>query len=277
LVHWSFGIVVVVGACSGSGSPRSTAATPATSTTRRDRRPMPTGPAPAAAEADGVVFHGRRDRPLVALTFDSNLTPAMVRELDHHQVVSFDNRAVIDELDQLHVPATFFLAGLWVERYPDEARRLAADPLFELASHSYAHRAFAPHCYDLGPPLAVDQMAPDIERSEALLHHFNGRVTPYFRFPGGCYTAAAVAAARTAGVVVIQYDLASGDAFGHSVNAIVRTVLSGVHNGSIVVMHVTGGNTAPLTDKALPAIVAGLRAKGFVLVRVSELLAAAAA
>jgi hypothetical protein len=39
-------------------------------------------------------------------------------------------------------------------------------------------------------------------------------------------------------------------------------------------MHVTGGNTAPLTARALPAVVVGLRTRGFQLVRVSALLAA---
>jgi len=38
-------------------------------------------------------------------------------------------------------------------------------------------------------------------------------------------------------------------------------------------MHITGGNTAPLTSYALPQVVAGLRQKGFTLVRLSDLLA----
>ena len=74
---------------------------------------------------------------------------------------------------------------------------------------------------------------------------------------------------------MIQYDVASGDAFGRSVRTIVSNVLDHVQNGSIVVLHLTGGNTAPLTAKALPAIVEGLRGRGFRLVKMSELLAAA--
>lgn len=227
-----------------------------------------------AARPTGIVFHGRRDLPLVALTFDSNLTVGMERELDQHRVVSFDNVGVIDELDQMQVPATFFLTGLWIERYRDTARRLANDPLFEIASHSYAHRAFAPHCYDLGPVLPDALQVADIEHSEAVLHGLTARPTPYFRFPGGCYTPAALRAASTAAVLVVQYDLPSGDAFGHSVRAIVANVLNSARDGSIIVMHITGGNTAPLTADALPSIVTGLRARGFRLVRVSDLLAA---
>ena len=221
----------------------------------------------------GVINHGRRDLPLVALTFDSNLTMSMIRELDHHTVASFDNAAVIDELDSLNVPATFFLAGLWMERYPVEVRRLAADPRFELASHSYSHIGFAPHCFGLGL-LPVGKMADDVRHSEQLLHAATPAPTSYFRFPGTCATAAAIAAIRPTGVTIIGDDVASGDAFGRSVRAIVANVLDHTRDGSIVVLHITGGNTAPLTALALPAIVTGLRARGFQLVRLSTLLAA---
>jgi peptidoglycan/xylan/chitin deacetylase (PgdA/CDA1 family) len=207
----------------------------------------------------------------VALTFDSNMTDGMLVKLNRHQVSSYDNRQAIDELESLEVPATMFLAGKWIERYPDETRRLAADPLFELASHSYAHRAFHMPCYGLG---AIGQagMAQDIERSERLLAQFTDHPTPYFRFPGGCYDGRALQAIASTGVVVIQWDVASGDAFGHSVPAIVAHVLGSVRNGSIVVMHITDGDTAPLTAQALPPIVDGLRARGYELVRVSTLL-----
>lgn len=218
-----------------------------------------------------VISHGPSGQPNVALTFDSNMTDGMLAKLDRHQVASYDNRQVIDELDALEVPATLFLAGKWIERYPDETRRLAADPLLELGSHSYAHRAFHMPCYALGP-IAPSDMAADVEHSERLLGDFTDHPTPYFRFPGGCYDTKALRAVASTGVVVIQYDVAGGDAFGTSVPAIVKHVLDAVHNGSIVVMHITGGDTAPLTAKALPLIVDGLRARGYNLVRLSTLL-----
>ncbi len=208
----------------------------------------------------------------MALTFDSNLTDYMIRELDRGTVRSFANTTVIDVLDRYQVPATMFLSGKWVERYPQVTMRLATDPLFELGSHSYAHVGFAPRCYGLGllPP---SEMAPDVLASFQVLARFTAHPTPYFRFPGGCYTNQALAAVEPTGVTVIEYDLPSGDAFSHSVPAIVQTTLSHVQDGSVVVLHLTGGNTAPLTADALPAIVTGLRARGFELVRVSELIA----
>ncbi len=276
-------VVVGVGAwvalVNGSGS--SGRATPVvdrsavTTTTTVAPTTTTTAPTPPPTAPPGtVVTNGPRDRRVVALTFDSNLTDAMIQELDQHRVASFANVAVIDELDQLQVPATLFLAGKWVERYPDLTRRLAADPLFELGSHSYEHRAYHAPCFGLGV-LPVAAMAGDVEHSEQVLRQFTNHPTPYFRFPGGCYDPGALRAIASTGVTVIQYDLASGDAFGKSVRPIVNNVVNNAQSGSIVVMHITGGNTAPLTAFALPDIVNGLRAKGFNLVRISDLLAPA--
>lgn len=268
----SAGVAVAL-VSSGSSERRGTPLADQSATTTTTVAPTTTTTLPPypTAPPGTVVTNGPRDRRAVALTFDSNLTDAMIQELDQHRVASFANVAVIDELDQLQVPATLFLAGKWIERYPDLTRRVAADPLFELGSHSYEHRAYHQPCYGLGT-LPVAQMAPDVNHSEELLRQFTPRPTPYFRFPGGCYDTAALQATSGTGITVIQYDLASGDAFGTSVRAIVNNVVNNAQNGSIIVMHITGGNTAPLTAYALPGVVNGLRQKGFNLVRISDLL-----
>jgi peptidoglycan/xylan/chitin deacetylase (PgdA/CDA1 family) len=218
-----------------------------------------------------VIFHGRTGRRRIALTFDSNMTTAMLHRLDTGQVASYANDQVIDELSAQGVPATFFLSSLWVQRYPDLTRRIAADPQFELASHSYAHEGFTAHCYGLAP-LPVADMAADVERSFAVLAPFGGHQTRYFRFPGGCYDQAALAAIAPAHAVVVQYDVVGGDAFSHDTPVIVDSVLSHAHDGAIVVMHITKANATNTAD-ALPQIIDGLQARGYHLVTLSQLLA----
>ena len=200
------------------------------------------------------------------------MTTDMLNRLDYGQVRSYANLAVLDYLESHHVQATFFLAGLWVGRYPDVTRRIAANPNFEIASHSYQHLAFHAPCYG-EDALPVDQMAADVERSERQLRHYTKRLTPYFRFPGGCYDTTALRAIARAGVTAIQYDDPSGDAFGTLVPAIIAQTLDHVQNGSIIVMHITEAN-APLTAIALPAIIDGLHAKRLRIVRLSTLLSA---
>ncbi|MFL6075685.1 MAG: polysaccharide deacetylase family protein [Mycobacteriales bacterium] len=270
---------LAVAACGGTSGGGDTlggpphASSPATPVRTARAAWQPPGALPVGT-VPPVVANGPRTGMRVAITFDSNMTDFMLHELETGKVKSFYNAAVVDELDREQVPATFFLAGKWMERYPDAARRLAADPLFELGSHSYAHQAFHLPCYGLAglPPGA---MADDVRHSFEVLSRFTDHPTRYFRFPGDCYDAAALRALAPLGLTVIHYDVASGDAFGTNVDAIVRHTVTSVRPGSIVVMHITGGNTAPLTADALPRVIAGLRAKGYQLVRVSTLLGAA--
>jgi peptidoglycan-N-acetylglucosamine deacetylase len=214
---------------------------------------------------------GSAGPPRIALTFDSNMTDAMLQRLNTGQVKSYANVGVIDELQHSNTPATFFLAGKWVERYPDLTHRIAADPIFELASHSYAHLGFTAHCYHLGV-LPTEQMAADVERSFRVLAPFGGRQTRYFRFPGGCYDRNALRAIAPAHCTVVQYDIVGNDAFTNDPAVITSSVLRNAHDGGIVVLHITEAN-APRTANALPSIITGLRARGYHLVTLSELLA----
>ena len=210
---------------------------------------------------------------MVALTFDADMTPAMRRSLDAGRLKSSFDRRIIETLRATHTPATIFATGMWVERYPGETRKLAADPLLEFGNHSYEHSAFAMPCYGL-PALPPGRQTADVRRTTSILDRHALGHTPYFRFPGGCHDKAAVRAVLAAGLTPVQWDVISGDAFGHDPRGMVSTVLKEAGGGSIVVMHLNGAPTAPETHAALPDIIRGLRAKGLRLVKLSELLAA---
>jgi peptidoglycan-N-acetylglucosamine deacetylase len=220
-----------------------------------------------------VVESGPRDGRRVALTFDADMTPHMLRRLESGETASYYNEALIAELRRLRVPATLFLTGLWMQRYPQATQELAADSLFELGTHTWQHRAFTANCYGLAqvPPA---EMLDEVTRAQRLLDELAGsRATKLFRFPGGCYDGAALQAIAPSGVTVIQFDVPAGDGFQNQPEPIVRTVLDGVRGGSIVVLHMNGGNTSPRTADAVGPIVAGLRDQGYTLTTVSGLFA----
>jgi peptidoglycan/xylan/chitin deacetylase (PgdA/CDA1 family) len=218
-----------------------------------------------------MVAHGPRNRARVALTFDADLTAAMRARLDTGRVRSYYNARLVAQLRRLKVPATLFLTGMWMERYPEVTRELAADPLFELGTHSYSHRAFTRGCYTLGT-VPRSEMLAEVTAAVRILDRLDPDATRYFRFPGGCADGVALRAVAPAGVTAIQLDVAGGDGFATSARRIVQQVVGQARNGSIVVLHMHGGDAAPLTDDALPDIVAGLRSRGFRLVTVSDLL-----
>ncbi|MFV2018046.1 polysaccharide deacetylase family protein [Micromonospora sp. LOL_023] len=241
-------------------------------------RPAPTATGPAdrpGATRPGtrppVVDHGPRGGNLVALTFDADMTEAMRYSLRSGDVRSYANLAIVEMLEREQVPATFFLTGMWVEEHPDLTRRLAGNPRFELANHTYGHAAFTSDCYGL-PQLPANAMAADVAKTFDVIEPYGGRQTRYFRFPGLCHDGTALAALAPIGLTVVDGDVISGDPFATAWQPIVEAVLSQVRAGSVVVLHVTEANAA-MTDEALPYILAGLRERGLTPATLSEVLA----
>src|SRR5262249_41368026 len=215
--------------------------------------------APPALAKDGcrfdgdVLIHGRRDSGLVALTFDACPTR-------HVPPFAAD---IVDELEQAHAPATFFISGRWAEAHPAELHRLAADPRFEIAMHGYRHRHMTGASHDAIVAEIVDGRAALVQRGE----------TPdaLFRPPYGEVPRVMQEAARDAGVTPILWDVAPGDPDPHeTATRIEHDVLAHVAGGSIVVMHVNGRGVA--TAAALPTILKGIEARGLHLATVGDLV-----
>ncbi|GAA0312171.1 polysaccharide deacetylase family protein [Streptomyces turgidiscabies] len=239
--------------------------------------------APGPAGLTPVFRNGPRTAPgkAVALTFDADMTAGQGDRAARGE--RFDNPPLIATLRALKVPATVFMTGRWAEEYPDQARSVGRDPLFEVANHSYSHYAFTGDCYGLptiagaaSGSAAEDRMRADVERAYTAFRAAGVTgAMPYFRFPGGCYDRRALRALGTAGVTAVQWDVVSGDAFATDADAVAREVLDRVRPGSVVVMHCTR-SAAPATERAVRTIVPALRDRGFRFVKVSELIGAAA-
>jgi peptidoglycan-N-acetylglucosamine deacetylase len=230
-------------------------------------------PLAATASADQVPSfdHAATNQKIVALTFDADMTPGMLRELKSGKVASWYNEKVIEALKQLQAPATLFLTGLWIETYPEVTKQLAANPLFELGNHSYSHGAFHSPCYSLFP-IPESKQAAEVQKTDNLLKQYAVSYKKYFRFPGLCSDAQAMKTVEEQGYTVIGGDVDGADAFEKSPKWVASDVESHVRPGSIVVLHMHGGPDAPATAGALPDIITRLRAEGYTFVKVSDLL-----
>jgi peptidoglycan/xylan/chitin deacetylase (PgdA/CDA1 family) len=208
-----------------------------------------------AAEASRqLIFeHGPRSSAKIALTFDACPTG---------KLGEYDEK-VIDVLLEENVPATLFMSGRWVEKNPEKAKFLASQPQFEIAAHSYYH----PHMMEKSD----DRDIRELKRTQALIKKVTGKTPRYFRPPYGEADERIVRLAAQAGLVTVQYDIASGDPDPTlSAGRIVRVMLRDAKGGSIIVFHMNGNGVH--TAEALPQIIEGLRKKGFTLVTVGALL-----
>ncbi|GGY02298.1 lipoprotein [Streptomyces minutiscleroticus] len=257
-----------VAACGGHGT-----TAPAQ---RPERRATAAGPAPSLAPGPTglapVFAHGPRREKAVALTFDADMTAGQGARAAAGE--RFDNPRLVATLRRLKVASTVFMTGRWAEEYPEQARAIGRDPLFEVANHSYSHYAFTADCHGL-PTVPGRRMRSEVERAFAAFRAAGvEHAMPYFRFPGGCYDRRALRRLGTAGVTAVQWDVVSGDAFAKDADAVAQQVLDGVRPGSVVVMHCTR-SAAPATERAVRTVVPELRERGYRFVKVSELIGAA--
>ena len=212
-------------------------------------------PLPAFSEAapNLIVEHGNRTSRKIALTFDACPTN-LPDEYDEQ---------VIDILLREKTPATLFLSGRWVEKNPEKSKYLANQPQFELADHSYYH----PHLLEKSD----ERIERELKRTQAIIKKISGKTPKYFRPPFGEADDRVAKLAAKAGLITVQFDIASGDPDpGLSPRRIISAVLREAKGGSIIVFHMNrkGVHTAEI----LPDIIRGLRKKGFTLVTVGELL-----
>ena len=216
-------------------------------------RSLPTGPAQAILDRGQlsgrlmpVAFHpaaGTAGPLPVALTFDDGPWPNSTAQ-------------ILAILVQRQAPATFFVGGRQVERYPELVRQeLAAGMAF--GSHSYSHA----QRFDRLPSARIrDELTRGRRPLGPLGVHPVG-----FRPPGGAASATVLATAQRLGDRTVLWSVDPADwQPGVSSDQLVWRVLAGVQPGAIVLLH-DGGGDRSATVAALPAIIDGLRRLGLTL------------
>lgn len=210
----------------------------------------------------------------VALTFD-------LCEMQG-EIAGYDGR-IIDTLRQNNVKATFFSGGHWLLTHPERAQQLIADPRFEIASHSWTHGnmrrltglplnaqiTLAQAAYRITHQALTEKSCMKNHPAKAAALQADMKL---FRFPYGSCSPEALRRVAEAGLLAIQWDLATGDPDkGQTPARIVSTVMRRVRPGSIILAHANGRGWH--TAAALPAMIKSLKQAGYQFATVSELLA----
>jgi peptidoglycan/xylan/chitin deacetylase (PgdA/CDA1 family) len=150
-------------------------------------------------------------------------------------------------------------------------RRIAAEG-HAIINHSYSHASFTGNS-TTGQPLSQAQRWAELDRAEQVIGGLSGKTTrPFFRPPYGDYDASVNrdVGARGYGFNVM-WTVDSRGWLGISASEIVARCLQLAVPGAIYVFHV---GSASADAQALPAIIAGLRERGYGFVTVAELAAA---
>lgn len=186
--------------------------------------------------------------PKVALTFD-----------DGYSSPSGSFNKILDVLKAHNVHVTFFLLGDWIEDHPTEMRRIIADG-HEVGNHSYNHPLFT--------RLSEEQIRNEVLSTETLIKQFGVDPKPNFRYPYGGHNAYTDAIITSLGYHYWPWTASTGDTGPNdSVTGVRNGALANLHDGDIILAHVSSDSVAT----ALDDIITTIQHAGYSIVKVSQL------
>lgn len=171
-----------------------------------------------------------------------------------------DTQTLIDILAEYDVPATFFVVGAWVDKYPESVKALS-DAGHQIQNHSNTHPYMT--------QLSKEQMQNEIKACNEKIAAVTGKTPTLLRPPYGDYDNCVVETVEGLGMYTIQWSVDSLDWKDNATaDSICKRVTSKVCPGSIVLFH----NDADHTPEALPSILKCLKDEGYEFVFISDLI-----
>lgn len=171
-----------------------------------------------------------------------------------------DTGTLIKILKEYDVPATFFVVGAWVDKYPESVKELS-DAGHRIENHSNTHPYMT--------QLSKNQMKNELTCCNEKIKQITGRCPTLFRAPYGDYDNAVIENTQECKMYTVQWDVDSLDWKDNATpDSICQRVTSKVKNGSIVLFH----NDADHTPAALPQILKCLKDEGYEFVFIEDLI-----
>jgi len=200
----------------------------------------------------GSIWRGPREHRAVSLTFDDGPDPEWTPR-------------VLDVLAREGVRAAFFLIGQRARRVPEQARRIAGSG-HDLGNHTWSH----PSLWRCGPAHTECEIAD----GHAAIADAAGAPPRFFRPPWGKTNLAMFGVARELGTPCVFWTVQPESRRPVEPAEQARRGLARARAGAIYDLHDADGvpGAGRRLVEYLPALIAGLRAQGYALVPLRELL-----
>lgn len=209
---------------------------------------------PLQAEATAVlavkrvlpVYSVEREDRVISVTFDASWG-------------GDKTLAILDLLDQYNAKATFFLVGIWVDKYPELVKEIAARG-HEIGNHSDSHAHFT--------QITEGQIRQELDACSDKIEALTGTRPTLFRPPYGDYDNKVVTVSRNEGYECVQWSIDSLDWKNRGTEDLIRRATTNVQPGDIILFH----NDSQFIVDALPSILRYYADQGFTMIPAGEIL-----
>ncbi|MCC6575540.1 MAG: polysaccharide deacetylase family protein [Planctomycetes bacterium] len=175
---------------------------------------------------------------------------------------------VLEILRGKDVKAAFFVVGSRAQKSPALLQRIKAE------GHLVGNHSFT-HAWNINFGL-WGRLRREIAGCNDVVESAIGQTPRFYRAPHGFKNPALGDVLDRAGMVAVGWQIRGFDAVRGDAAAIARRVVEGAQAGGVILLHDGGGlqgtDDRGATLEALPVIIDGLRARGFKLARLDDLL-----
>jgi peptidoglycan/xylan/chitin deacetylase (PgdA/CDA1 family) len=177
---------------------------------------------------------------------------------------------LMDFLERERIPATLFINARWIDANPELFRRLAANPLFEIANHGLRHKPASVSgrsIYGIEGTRDAGDLVEEIELNARKIEAVSGKRPRLYRSGTAYYDEVAVEISQALGHEVAGFSVL-GDAGATYSAAQVRAALLRATPGDVVICHMNHPESG--TGAGIMAAVPELKRRGFTFVRMSD-------
>lgn len=209
----------------------------------------------------GVTTHFQTDKKEIALTFDACGGSAKSSQVDEK---------LLQFLIAHQIPSTLFINARWIDSNPEIFKKLASNPLFEIANHGTLHRPLSTSgksIYGIQGTSSPEEVLAEIEGNNRKIEKLNGKRPRFFRSGTAYYDEKAVAIARDLGMEIAGYSVL-GDAGATFSASKVTAQLMSAKDGDIVLLHMNHPESG--TREGVADGILYLENRGFSFVRLSD-------
>lgn len=164
---------------------------------------------------------------------------------------------MLSTLEKNNVKTTFFLGGMWVEKYPDLAKKIK-DAGHEIGNHGYFHKDHT--------KLNLDGNKKEISSCHEIVKNVLGVDVNLFAPPSGAYNNSTIEATNALNYTAIMWTRDTIDWRDQDATTIYNRAIKNAKGGDLILMHPT-----KCTAEALPKIIETLQ-ENFLLTTVSDCL-----
>ena len=170
---------------------------------------------------------------------------------------------LIDFLTEHEIPATVFITGRWIDKYPEKFKHLAQNPLIEIENHGISHRPASLNgnsIYNIKGTASAGELYDEVNANADKIEKLTGRRPIYYRSGTAYYDEGATEMIESMGFQSIGFAVLGDKGATYTAEEVESAFLT-AKAGDIIICHMN--HPEKETGKGLMRVLPQLKAKGF--------------